>query len=126
MVYMNTPMVRLSVSLLNSLRIQMHLTAKHDHDFIPITLNFSINIGTPASTSQLAKDVTEFLSWVAQPEMATRKEMGIKVSISSGALSSLSIEPDCHIGNFYVSVLDVYVRRYSCCLLVEEAQMGSN
>ncbi|XP_067935300.1 cytochrome c1, heme protein, mitochondrial-like isoform X2 [Watersipora subatra] len=34
--------------------------------------------GTPASVPQLAKDVTEFLSWISQPELNTRKEMGIK------------------------------------------------
>ena len=38
--------------------------------------------GTPASVSQLAKDVTEFLSWVSQPELNQRKEMGIKVRSS--------------------------------------------
>lgn len=34
--------------------------------------------GTPAPVSQLAKDVTEFLAWIAQPELNTRKEMAIK------------------------------------------------
>lgn len=37
--------------------------------------------GTPASESQMAKDVVEFLSWISQPEMNTRKEMGIKFLI---------------------------------------------
>ncbi|KAL3859871.1 hypothetical protein ACJMK2_010060 [Sinanodonta woodiana] len=34
--------------------------------------------GTPATTSQLAKDVCTFLRWVAEPEHDTRKRMGIK------------------------------------------------
>jgi len=37
--------------------------------------------GTPASVSQMAKDVTMFLSWVSQPEMQERNRMGIKVLI---------------------------------------------
>ncbi len=31
---------------------------------------------TPASTSQMAKDVVEFLNWAAEPEMDDRKRMG--------------------------------------------------
>ncbi|KAK3581098.1 hypothetical protein CHS0354_033887 [Potamilus streckersoni] len=34
--------------------------------------------GTPATTSQLAKDVCTFLRWVAEPEHDTRKRMGLK------------------------------------------------
>jgi len=37
--------------------------------------------GTPASVSQMAKDVTMFLSWVSQPDMENRNEMGIKFLI---------------------------------------------
>jgi ubiquinol-cytochrome c reductase cytochrome c1 subunit len=32
--------------------------------------------GTPASTSQMAKDVTIFLNWAAEPEHDDRKKMG--------------------------------------------------
>ena len=35
--------------------------------------------GTPASLSQLAKDVVCFLAWAASPEHDLRKKMGIKV-----------------------------------------------
>lgn len=34
--------------------------------------------GTPATESQMAKDVTTFLAWAAEPEMDERKLMGIK------------------------------------------------
>jgi ubiquinol-cytochrome c reductase cytochrome c1 subunit len=33
--------------------------------------------GTPATTSQMAKDVTEFLNWAAEPEHDQRKKMGM-------------------------------------------------
>jgi len=36
--------------------------------------------GTPATASQLAKDVVTFLSWCAQPEHDERKRMLIPVS----------------------------------------------
>jgi ubiquinol-cytochrome c reductase cytochrome c1 subunit len=35
--------------------------------------------GTPASASQIAKDVSTFLRWACEPEMDERKRMGIKV-----------------------------------------------
>ena len=35
--------------------------------------------GTVASVSQMAKDVTTFLAWCAEPEMEERKKMGLKV-----------------------------------------------
>ena len=34
--------------------------------------------GTPASASQIAKDVTTFLSWAAEPEHDERKRIGLK------------------------------------------------
>lgn len=34
--------------------------------------------GTPATESQMAKDVVTFLSWAAEPEMEERKLMGVK------------------------------------------------
>lgn len=47
--------------------------------------------GTPATTSQMAKDVVEFLNWAAEPEMDVRKKMGVSVIIVTSALLALSI-----------------------------------
>lgn len=47
--------------------------------------------GTPASTSQMAKDVTEFLNWAAEPEMDDRKRMGMKVLVVTSVLFALSV-----------------------------------
>ena len=35
--------------------------------------------GTPATVDQMAVDVSTFLAWVSEPELETRKRMGIKV-----------------------------------------------
>ncbi|CAN0553835.1 unnamed protein product [Ectocarpus sp. 12 AP-2014] len=37
--------------------------------------------GTPATVEQMARDVTIFLQWAAEPEMEHRKSMGLKVMI---------------------------------------------
>ncbi|KAH7328632.1 cytochrome C1 family protein [Stachybotrys elegans] len=47
--------------------------------------------GTPASTSQMAKDVVEFLNWAAEPEMDERKKMGMKVMVVTASLWALSV-----------------------------------
>lgn len=47
--------------------------------------------GTPATTSQMAKDVVEFLNWSAEPEMDQRKKMGISVLVVTMTLLALSI-----------------------------------
>lgn len=47
--------------------------------------------GTPASASQMAKDVVEFLNWSAEPEMDQRKKMGMKVLIIATALFAISV-----------------------------------
>lgn len=39
--------------------------------------------GTPATASQMAKDVTTFLAWCSMPELEDRKKMAIKVSPGS-------------------------------------------
>ncbi|KAJ2893085.1 putative cytochrome c protein [Zalerion maritima] len=47
--------------------------------------------GTPATTSQMAKDVVEFLDWAAQPEMDDRKKMGMKTIAVLSVLFALSV-----------------------------------
>jgi len=47
--------------------------------------------GTPASTSQMAKDVVEFLNWAAEPEMDDRKKMGMKVLVVTSVLWAMSV-----------------------------------
>lgn len=47
--------------------------------------------GTPATTSQLAKDVVTFLNWAAEPEHDIRKQYGIKAVILCSALTLLSL-----------------------------------
>lgn len=47
--------------------------------------------GTPATTSQMAKDVTTFLSWAAEPEHDERKKTGIKAVIIFSVLTCLSL-----------------------------------
>ena len=47
--------------------------------------------GTSATTSQMAKDVVEFLNWAAEPEMDERKRMGLSVVTVTSVLLALSI-----------------------------------
>jgi len=48
--------------------------------------------GTPATTSQMAKDVVTFLNWAAEPEHDERKKMGLKAVILFSALFAISIQ----------------------------------
>jgi ubiquinol-cytochrome c reductase cytochrome c1 subunit len=45
--------------------------------------------GTTASLDQMAKDVVVFLQWAAEPEMEQRKQLGLKVMIFLGILTTL-------------------------------------
>ncbi|TDL23671.1 hypothetical protein BD410DRAFT_786926 [Rickenella mellea] len=47
--------------------------------------------GTPATTSQMAKDVVTFLNWAAEPEHDERKKMGLKAVIILSALTAISV-----------------------------------
>lgn len=46
---------------------------------------------TPATTSQMAKDVVTFLNWAAEPEHDERKKYGIKAVIILSALTAISL-----------------------------------
>ncbi|SCU85500.1 LAFA_0D16028g1_1 [Lachancea sp. 'fantastica'] len=47
--------------------------------------------GTPATTSQMAKDVTAFLHWCSEPEHDERKRLGIKAVIVLSSLYLISV-----------------------------------
>lgn len=47
--------------------------------------------GTPATTSQMAKDVVEFLNWAAEPEMDQRKKYGMQTLMVTSVLFALSV-----------------------------------
>ncbi|KAA1468773.1 hypothetical protein DENSPDRAFT_815290 [Dentipellis sp. KUC8613] len=47
--------------------------------------------GTPATTAQMAKDVTTFLSWASEPEHDQRKKTGLKAVILFSALTAISL-----------------------------------
>lgn len=47
--------------------------------------------GTPATTSQMAKDVVTFLSWASEPEHDQRKKMGAQALTLLVTLTALSI-----------------------------------
>ncbi|OXG22768.1 cytochrome c1, heme protein, mitochondrial [Cryptococcus neoformans Ze90-1] len=47
--------------------------------------------GTPATTSQMAKDVVTFLSWAAEPEHDQRKKMGMQALIVLSSMFAISV-----------------------------------
>ena len=49
------------------------------------------SLGTPATTSQMAKDVVTFLNWAAEPEHDERKKIGLKAVILFSALTAISL-----------------------------------
>lgn len=48
-------------------------------------------IGTPSTSSQMAKDVVTFLNWAAEPEHDERKKIGLKAVILFSALTAISL-----------------------------------
>ena len=46
--------------------------------------------GTTASADQMARDVTTFLAWAAEPELEARRRMGIRVLIFLGIAGVLT------------------------------------
>lgn len=59
--------------------------------FLLSPMSLSIVAGTPATTSQMAKDVTTFLHWASEPEHDERKKYGIKAVIILSSLFCISI-----------------------------------
>ncbi|EIM23525.1 hypothetical protein E3Q22_01027 [Wallemia mellicola] len=47
--------------------------------------------GTPATTTQMAKDVSTFLSWASEPEHDDRKKMGMQAVIVLSAMTAISL-----------------------------------
>ena len=47
--------------------------------------------GTPATQSQMAKDVTTFLAWASEPEHDERKKTGLKAMIILTFITGLSL-----------------------------------
>ncbi len=64
--------------------------------------------GTPATASQMAKDVVTFLSWAAEPEHDDRKKMGAKVMIVCAALLVLTTYVKRHRWSYLKSTKFVY------------------
>jgi ubiquinol-cytochrome c reductase cytochrome c1 subunit len=46
--------------------------------------------GTPATASQMAKDVTVFLTWASEPEHDDRKRLGLKWMLALGAMAAIT------------------------------------
>ncbi len=47
--------------------------------------------GTPATVEQMARDVTQFLTWASYPNMEVRREMGVKVVLFLVFLTGLTV-----------------------------------
>lgn len=56
-----------------------------------LTLFHSGPTETPATTTQMAKDVATFLNWAAEPEFDERKRLGLKAVILFSALTAISL-----------------------------------
>jgi ubiquinol-cytochrome c reductase cytochrome c1 subunit len=61
--------------------------------------------GTPATSSQMAKDVVEFLNWAAEPEMDQRKKMGWKILGVSTILFAISVWMKRYVHSFTLITL---------------------
>lgn len=47
--------------------------------------------GTPATISQMAKDVTSFLTWCAEPENDERKKQGLKGAVGFALVAAAAV-----------------------------------
>ncbi|WP_142847304.1 cytochrome c1 [Telmatospirillum sp. J64-1] len=45
--------------------------------------------GTPATVDQMARDITAFLNWAAEPELEQRKSLGVKVMLFLAVLTAM-------------------------------------
>ena len=81
--------------------------------------------GTPATTSQMAKDVVEFLNWSAEPEMDQRKKMGLATIIITSVLLGLSIwvKRYVHLMLLRIMELESSSQANKCAMLNEQVQM---
>jgi ubiquinol-cytochrome c reductase cytochrome c1 subunit len=59
--------------------------------------------GTPATASQMAKDVTTFLAWASEPEHDERKKMGMKAMLLLTVLLGLSYWTKRHTWSYLKS-----------------------
>lgn len=73
---------------------------------------------TPATTSQMAKDVSEFLNWAAEPEMDTRKKMGWKILSVTAILFGMSVWLKRYVYNVF--------HHPNVAANIIQIQMGSN
>jgi len=64
---------------------------KARHRFYHLKSLYQRLLGTPATTSQMAKDVSTFLAWAAEPEHDERKKTGLKALIVLFALFGASV-----------------------------------
>lgn len=53
--------------------------------------NSQRGLATPATTTQMAKDVVTFLNWASEPELDERKKAGLKAVILFSALTAISL-----------------------------------
>ena len=68
-------------------------------------------VGTPATTSQMAKDVVTFLNWAAEPEHDERKKAGLKAVILFSTLTVISL----YVKRFKWSLIKSRkIGQYSC------------
>lgn len=59
--------------------------------FSALKYSFCSSTGTPATTTQMARDVVTFLNWAAEPEHDERKRYGIKAVIIFSSLMLISL-----------------------------------
>lgn len=58
--------------------------------FVSVVQAMEYSDGTPATASQMAKDVSVFLRWAAEPEHDDRKKMALKAVMMFSFLISVS------------------------------------